>query len=512
MASDRMAACVVSTSPGVRGLASRKGSRGAPNVARYAIVVLVCLVFDLFVPGRGGLALSAALFLVWSLWLVNRERKAALLALNPIVCYQVWQAGTLGAAALYLPLSSGSGEGVPLLNYRLSLEEIAYAHAVMLVGSWALYAGMKRFQPMEAGIGAKGKWGTPGVSLLIATLIGVVFHVGKEVLTTYTGSTLLQLGFLPLAVLCMVALNPPRLLRISAIAQFGVLLLGSACVLLLNGRRDSKMDLIFSFLPVLWWALSRGNRTTVAIVGLGLVAFYLAVIVPLVTFMRSTGSRDDSGMVRTLNSGVTERGIDTMKENFSSAPGEYLGTWLDATMDRMCDPCVVALVVRLARSDGFLWGRGLDYVPLSFVPRALWRDKAPMDRGRYFTTALGWASDPSLATTSTGQTSAGELYWNFGWPGVLIGMYILGAALSGLWWRAAGGDPRRGVLEMAAYVSAMLSFVLGTGSAAGGMFAGAITAGLFWRAAIALRDKGFTRKVRKSKGSRTALWVSHACE
>jgi hypothetical protein len=507
-----MSAHMISLSFGFRGLALRRRPQTAPNVVRYAIVALVCLVCDLLLPGKAGLALSAASFLVWSLWLLKREKSAALLGLNPIVCYQAWQVATLAVAPLYIALSTEPGAGVPFGNYTLSLETVAYGHAMMVVGSWAFYAGMKRFQPREVRGDAAERGGAQNSGLLIAAAIGVAFHWGREAITSYTGSTVVQLGLLPLAVLCMVALDPPRALRRSGEVQFVVLLLGSVGVLLLNARRDSKMDLMFSFLPVVWWAVSRNKRTATAIIGLGLAALYLVVIAPLVTLMRTNVARYESGTVHVLTPDVTGRATDTMKGAFLVDPETYIETWLDKTMYRMCDPCAAAMVARLAHKDGFLWGQGLDYVPITFIPRALWHDKPPLDRGLNFTAALGWAADPSSATTSTGLTSAGELYWNFGWLGVVVGMYLLGAVISGCWWGAAGPDPRQGLLEMTAFTGVMLSFMMGSGSAAGGAFVGAISAGLFWRAAIAIREAGVLRKVNKSTVAKLCLRPIYRCE
>ena len=168
------------------------------------------------------------------------------------------------------------------------------------------------------------------------------------------------------------------------------------------------------------------------------------------------------------------------------------------------------MVVTLVQDGGFLLGQGLGYVPSSFMPRVLWPSKPFSDRGQYFTARIGGASDASLATTSTGQTAAGELYWNFGWFGVFIGMYLLGAAISGFWWGAAGADPRRGLLEMAAYSGAMLSFVTGTGATAGTAFVGAIAAGIFWRAAIFMRDRVLSNRDRKSSAASRSLQVRNA--
>jgi len=87
---------------GLRAVAARRWLGDSQNVARYAVVAAVCLVCDLVLPGRPGLAISAALFLFWSLWLTRHEMKRALLGLNPIVSYQGWQAMTLGVAPLYV--------------------------------------------------------------------------------------------------------------------------------------------------------------------------------------------------------------------------------------------------------------------------------------------------------------------------------------------------------------------------------------------------------------------------
>ena len=363
-----------------------------------------------------------------------------------------------------------------------------------MAGSWALYAGVKQFQPKEGPRMASVVVAPPRVThLLLAAAIGIAFHWAKEVFTANLGSTVTQLSILPLAVLCMLALNPPPSLRRLGTAQFSVLLVGSISVLLLNSRRDSKMDLMFSFLPVVWWAMIRRRRAMMAISSVGLMAVYLLVIAPLVTMVRNSGARNEGNVIRTLTPEFTQNAAESMSWSYASDPGTYLQFWADATMNRLCDPSAAAMIVTLTRESGFLLGRDLDYVPAAFIPRLLWRDKPLVNRGAQFTADLGWAADADSATSSTGMTSAGELYRNFGWPGVLIGMYVLGAAMSGLWWRAAGGDPRRGVLEMTAYTGLMLSCVTGTGAAAGSTFVEAVAAGLFLRGAIFLRDKTHSR-------------------
>ena len=451
----------------------------------FAVVALVCVLSDLLLPGRVGLAASAALFLCWSLHLVNRERRSALLKLNPIVCYQAWQAATLGVTPLYLALSPAAAAGVEFGNYILPLEIISYGHAVMIAGSWTFYMALKTFQPKKAARQPFATYEIRPAVLIAAAVTGIGFHLTRETVTIYAGSTVAQLGVLFPAVLCLIAVNPSLVRQHSRKTHAAVLLLGSLLLLLLNAQGDSKMELMFSFVPIIWWLLLRNGRSALVVTGVGFALIYLGIILPLVTFMRD--EMRESTRRSLWNSEMISRSTDSMKYEFSTHPIEYLGSSVEDTLYRMCDPCAAAMVVTIAHEWGFQYGRGLQYVPMTFIPRALWRDKPILDPGREFTTVLGWAKDPSLASTSTGQTSAGELYWNFGWPGVLLGMYLCGAAVSALWWRAAGSDPRRGVLEMAAYTGAMLSFVLATGSVAGGSIVGAISAGLFWRAVIIVR-------------------------
>ena len=78
----------------------------------------------------------------------------------------------------------------------------------------------------------------------------------------------------------------------------------------------------------------------------------------------------------------------------------------------------------------------------TFIPRLLWPDKPSVSRGAWFTAYLGAAAREEEATTSTGISATGELYWNFGVPGVAVGMCGIGL-LYGLLWRMAGANPQK---------------------------------------------------------------------
>ena len=47
--------------------------------------------------------------------------------------------------------------------------------------------------------------------------------------------------------------------------------------------------------------------------------------------------------------------------------------------------------------------------------------------------------------------AAGELYWNFGFPGVVLGMFVLGL-MFGFIWRMSGANPAMRPLHLALYM------------------------------------------------------------
>ena len=61
-----------------------------------------------------------------------------------------------------------------------------------------------------------------------------------------------------------------------------------------------------------------------------------------------------------------------------------------------------------------------------FVPRFLWPDKPDSSVGKIVNSEFQVSEDPDTYISST---HLGELYWNFGWPGIVVGMFALGLLL-----------------------------------------------------------------------------------
>ena len=95
-------------------------------------------------------------------------------------------------------------------------------------------------------------------------------------------------------------------------------------------------------------------------------------------------------------------------------------------------------VARIVEEDGHLGGETLEYLGYAFIPRVLWRDKPKIAKGAWFALRIGQAriTEGGYITNSVNMTIPGELYLNYGWPGVVIGLAAFGWVLALLWDRA----------------------------------------------------------------------------
>jgi hypothetical protein len=73
----------------------------------------------------------------------------------------------------------------------------------------------------------------------------------------------------------------------------------------------------------------------------------------------------------------------------------------------------------------FLNGLTLLEVPLAFIPRLIWPDKPGAPTGLLFNRAFYHGDNDTYISPS----HLGELYWNFGWGGVIVGMSAIGVLL-----------------------------------------------------------------------------------
>lgn len=119
----------------------------------------------------------------------------------------------------------------------------------------------------------------------------------------------------------------------------------------------------------------------------------------------------------------------TMKENEKNAAkgGGGLGRGIQAFATRVDLKSLTELIVsRVGKGVDFQNGNTLITLPYVFVPRIVLSDKPNVPVGQLFNQEFRISSNPE---TFISTSFLGELYWNFGWSGLVIGMVVIGASL-----------------------------------------------------------------------------------
>jgi hypothetical protein len=167
----------------------------------------------------------------------------------------------------------------------------------------------------------------------------------------------------------------------------------------------------------------------------------------------------------------------------SETRGEVdLGRAREEFLSRQFEAAPAAFIYEEVEHYGLQYGNTLSYLGIGLVPRVLWPDKPAVNRGRWFDTYIAHNAPEGDAGNCLGQSSAGELYWNFGWPGVVAGMMLLGVLIGWLW-RMATPSPLQDPIKMLLFTQLsvlMISFA-DAGVAFLGLFERVLVFGaIFW--------------------------------
>jgi hypothetical protein len=100
---------------------------------------------------------------------------------------------------------------------------------------------------------------------------------------------------------------------------------------------------------------------------------------------------------------------------------------MDTFFERMSLKGSVEVIVgKTGKEVAFQQGATLLPLVAVFVPRLLWPDKPSVETGRLVTSEFALSRSANLYTS---PSHLGELYWNFGWPGAVFGLFIIGLLL-----------------------------------------------------------------------------------
>lgn len=90
---------------------------------------------------------------------------------------------------------------------------------------------------------------------------------------------------------------------------------------------------------------------------------------------------------------------------------------------------------RLVDEEGYMHGQTLAYLAYAFIPRFLWPQKPAIAKAAWFALHIGLAyvRPNGQISNAINMTIPGELYLNYGWLGVLVGLTLLGFFVAAFW-------------------------------------------------------------------------------
>jgi hypothetical protein len=410
--------------------------------------LLLCMATFFLISGGAAFTLYASGSIVAPTFLVLAylEGRKAPLRITPISVYLFWNSFGLGFSAIFMGLKIAQGEWINFSVAQIPPDDLATGYVIYLLGSLAVHIGLNYMRPLEnskrRGAAEPSSVSFAGIAALWALGVTYLFRASWF---SSLGNISRPLGWMALGALSLFVLVPRERMGISKRTFSIMLFIGTAGLLVANTSSGSKAFIMFSFLPVIWMLLVRRDlRRWSMPIGIGLLLFYFGVVAPAV------------GRSREVQAKEGETAFTHLIDSFGSAPRvganmvEQFSYQLDDFLSRQFEAVSTGYLVGEVRKDGYQWGDTMSYAMYAFVPRLLWPNKPSVSRGAWFTAYLGAAAREEEATTSTGISATGELYWNFGVLGVTVGMCGIGL-FYGLLWRMAGANPRQ-PLHMLLYV------------------------------------------------------------
>jgi hypothetical protein len=383
------------------------------------------------------------------LWLCWREGRRTPLCVSPLSFMFLWNSVGLGLSAIYIARQASAGEYLSFSIIELPPSDVAQGYVIYLVGIAAMHAGMELLRPVqrETPYGGDLPFHRPLHTIAIGFAAGLVYLFRQDWFA-FLGAVASPLSRMATVAVCLLALLPHWYLGIKRHIHWILLAITTFLLVIANLKSGSKAYIMFAFFPLVWAMIARKElRRNLIYAGLALILVYTGLVAPTIAETRIR----ERGEKRTDYQVLWNAAQDASPLFSGKWELDFYGKEFEKYLNRMFDPTPAAFLVQEIELRGFQYGETMKYALYAFIPRILWPEKPNVSRGAWFTAYLGFSPREEESTTSTGITAVGELYWNFGVPGVLIGMFFIGA-LFGVLWKMAGINPVQTPLRLLLYV------------------------------------------------------------
>jgi hypothetical protein len=186
---------------------------------------------------------------------------------------------------------------------------------------------------------------------------------------------------------------------------------------------DTKQTAMMGILMAVVTRLLVSNRLPVAWLVSALVSIILVFPVFQANRQITTGERGLNRLQAFNNLGkVVELAIASRETVQNLRADERPPTFVERTFLK---PPFEQVIAHVGEDVPYLHGASLVDLPLAFVPRLILGDKPTLNIAQLYTREIAHSEDDTYISMS----HMGDLYWNFGWMGMLAGMLAAGVIM-----------------------------------------------------------------------------------
>jgi hypothetical protein len=407
----------------------------------HLAVVCCAGVAAFLLPSSVAMILSGVMVALAFGFLAYVEGKREPFWLNPLSVYLAWNVFGLGISAVYVGSLVVSETSMYFSGLSfISDSDLVSGYLICLLGSLFLHVGLQLARPKPAS-SENPPSEKKAAGILLALFVMWFICTAQLAAPRYflaLGSPGTIFAVSGHAALTIFALFPPRFFRLSEFTHRALLSIGAAILFIASLGSNSKLASMLTIIPLVCYVTVRPklHRYVPLISGI-LLFLYLTVVAPTINISRVLEIRPGETRV--------DAEIEAFKRFSPLATGkfdaDFYASQADDLLKRQFEPISVAFIFGEVQRRGFLYGETLESIPISLIPRILWPEKPRVMKGAWFAVYTGGSISEEESNLSVGMEAAGELYWNFGLPGVFVGMVLLGSMFGGLW-RMAGYDTR----------------------------------------------------------------------
>lgn len=358
-------------------------------------------------------------------WIISKEYKENSIKITPVLVLAIIPFLMLGVSSVYQGIMFLDTLYTMLGPRYISTQSVIIGYLMVATGLFFQLIGIQIFRPQYVSPT------NPNISSKRLYLFGylIIFLLLSKFTEEFLRLGIIQniINTIPVAILIFVAINDKNNLITSYAYKRNVILFGSCLLFVSNLVLLSKTVLVLSIIPVFLFYLIQSikkekYKPIISMLMAGIL--YFLFIQPLVSnarlFLLKYQEEPSANFVSSyIVSGNYKYPIYKSVTETNA---------VEIFLNRMFEVNAPAYIYELTERSGFQYGRTFDNIAIGMIPRIFWPEKPDIPQGQRFSTdVLGFEK------VSIGMLISGELYWNFGFPGIIIGSLLIGLALGYMW-------------------------------------------------------------------------------